>query len=134
MIFKGFPLLALSCTVFAAHHGQKVIAEQHEPPNFIQASIFGHRAINIASLPEPVTLPPTYQNREFDDDAPFQGIGTFAHIEFTECTKSENSGTFDIGIVGHPFDLGVSYRPGARFGPNGARQGSRRLSPLTGWE
>ncbi len=29
---------------------------------------------------------------------------------------------------GAPFDTGTSYRPGARFGPNGIRQGSRRLN------
>ena len=27
-----------------------------------------------------------------------------------------------------PFDTGTSYRPGARFGPSGIRQGSRRLN------
>ena len=62
------------------------------------------------------------------------GLGTFAHLDYVDCTKRENNGSFDIGIVGHPFDLGVSYRPGARFGPNGARQGARRLSPVAGWE
>lgn len=65
---------------------------------------------------------------------PFQGLATFAHLEYNECMSSSSNGTFDIGIVGHPFDLGVSYRPGARFGPNGARQGARRLSPSAGWE
>lgn len=29
---------------------------------------------------------------------------------------------------GAPFDTGTSYRPGARFGPSGIRQGSRRLN------
>jgi len=35
----------------------------------------------------------------------------------------------DIKIVGAPFDSGVSYRPGARFGPNHVRQSSRLLRP-----
>lgn len=30
--------------------------------------------------------------------------------------------------AGAPFDTGTSYRPGARFGPSGIRQGSRRLN------
>lgn len=30
--------------------------------------------------------------------------------------------------TGAPFDTGTSYRPGARFGPSGIRQGSRRLN------
>jgi agmatinase len=85
-------------------------------------------------MPDPVTLPPSYRSRDVDLEDAFGGIGTFAHLPYTECTNLENSGTFDIGIVGHPFDLGVSYRPGARFGPNGARQGARRISPAAGWE
>ena len=31
-------------------------------------------------------------------------------------------------LIGAPFDTGTSYRPGARFGPSGIRQGSRRLN------
>ena len=31
----------------------------------------------------------------------------------------------DVAIVGAPFDGGVSYRPGARFGPMAIRQASR---------
>lgn len=33
----------------------------------------------------------------------------------------------DIAILGIPFDSGTSYRPGARFGPQGIRQASRHL-------
>lgn len=35
----------------------------------------------------------------------------------------------DVAIVGVPFDSGVSYRPGARFGPAHVRQSSRLLRP-----
>jgi guanidinobutyrase / D-arginase len=35
----------------------------------------------------------------------------------------------DVAIVGLPFDAGVSYRPGARFGPAHIRQSSRLLRP-----
>ena len=31
----------------------------------------------------------------------------------------------DIAILGIPFDLGTSYRPSARFGPQAIRQASR---------
>lgn len=34
-----------------------------------------------------------------------------------------------IVVVGVPFDAGVSYRPGARFGPNHIRESSRLLRP-----
>ncbi len=35
----------------------------------------------------------------------------------------------DVAVVGIPFDSGVSYRPGARFGPSHIRQSSRLLRP-----
>lgn len=35
----------------------------------------------------------------------------------------------DIAVVGVPFDSGVSFRPGARFGPNHIREASRLLRP-----
>lgn len=33
----------------------------------------------------------------------------------------------DVAMLGIPFDAGTSYRPGARFGPQGIRQASRHL-------
>ena len=35
----------------------------------------------------------------------------------------------DVVVVGVPFDSGVSFRPGARFGPNHVREASRLLRP-----
>lgn len=35
----------------------------------------------------------------------------------------------DIAVVGFPFDSGVSFRSGARFGPNHIREASRLLRP-----
>jgi agmatinase len=35
----------------------------------------------------------------------------------------------DVGVLGVPFDQGVSYRPGARFGPAHIRAASRQLRP-----
>ena len=72
--------------------------------------------------------------RDFADDESYSGIDTFAHLNWTNCFAPESDGTFDIAIVGAPFDLGVTYRPGARFGPTGARMGARRLNPSWGWE
>ena len=34
----------------------------------------------------------------------------------------------DIAIIGAPFDSGTQYRPGARFGPRGVREGSTLFS------
>lgn len=35
-----------------------------------------------------------------------------------------------IAVLGVPHDLGVGYRPGARFGPRAVREASTRLGPL----
>ena len=54
----------------------------------------------------------------------YGGISTFALIpQLEEVTQA------DVAIVGIPFDSGVSYRPGARFGPSHVREASRLLRP-----
>lgn len=70
-----------------------------------------------------------------DNSNLFSGIVSFAHLPAHQCF-TDLQDEIDIAIVGAPFDSGVSYNPGARFGPNGVRQGSRRLgggiSPIRG--
>ncbi|KAH7303407.1 agmatinase [Stachybotrys elegans] len=64
------------------------------------------------------------------EDVPMPGIATFAHLNWTDCMDMKSNGEFDIGIVGMPFDLGVSYRPGQRFGPAAARAVAQRMGPF----
>lgn len=133
IMFAGLgACLTLTSLAAATSISQKPLNDQDQPPNFIQSSIFGRSSLDTNTLNDPVILAPTFEYKS--SESLFGGLGTFAHLDFVDCTKQENSATFDIGIVGHPFDLGVSYRPGARFGPNGARQGARRLSQIGGWE
>jgi len=54
----------------------------------------------------------------------FAGHSTFARLP-----RLEDVDRFDVAVVGVPFDSGVTYRPGARFGPSHIRQGSRLLRP-----
>ena len=54
----------------------------------------------------------------------FAGLGTFARLP-----RLDEVSEADIAIVGVPFDAGVSYRSGARFGPNHIRESSRLLRP-----
>jgi agmatinase len=54
----------------------------------------------------------------------YAGIATFARLP-----RLEDVGRADIAVVGVPFDSGVSYRPGARFGPAHVREASRLLRP-----
>lgn len=93
---------------------------------FVDNSIFAHHPALAAAASS--DQPSFHAYDDFSDDIPYEGIAYFAHINGTNCYSAENDGTFDIAIVGAPFDLGVTYRPGARFGPAGTRMGSRRLS------
>lgn len=54
----------------------------------------------------------------------FAGPATFARLP-----SLDGVGAADVALVGVPFDGGVSYRPGARFGPAHVRASSRLLRP-----
>ncbi len=54
----------------------------------------------------------------------FAGINTFMKAPYGEHVK--DVGKSDATVLGVPFDGGTTYRPGARFGP----QGMRRISAL----
>ncbi len=54
----------------------------------------------------------------------YAGLTTFARLP----TAAEVT-DFDLAVIGVPFDAGVTYRPGARFGPSAVRQASRLLRP-----
>jgi agmatinase len=54
----------------------------------------------------------------------FAGPDTFARLP-----RLDQVGTAAVAVVGVPFDAGVSYRSGARFGPAAIRAGSRLLRP-----
>jgi len=54
----------------------------------------------------------------------FAGPDTFARLPRLD--QVEHAG---VAVLGVPFDSGVSYRPGARFGPQGVRAGSKLLRP-----
>lgn len=53
-------------------------------------------------------------------------------MPYFPCLASDEE-KYDIAFIGAPFDTGTSYRPGARFGPSGIRQGSRRLNLYGGY-
>ncbi len=54
----------------------------------------------------------------------YGGPATFARLP-----RLDEVERCDVAILGVPFDTGVSYRPGARFGPAHVRQSSRLLRP-----
>ncbi|MBO0730762.1 MAG: agmatinase [Acidimicrobiaceae bacterium] len=48
---------------------------------------------------------------------------------FARLPALDSVGRAAVAVVGVPFDSGVSYRPGARFGPSAIRAGSKLLRP-----
>ncbi|MER5753233.1 agmatinase [Streptomyces sp. NPDC002088] len=54
----------------------------------------------------------------------FAGPATFARLP-----RLDEVARADVAVVGVPFDAGVSYRPGARFGATAVREASRLLRP-----
>ena len=58
----------------------------------------------------------------------YAGPATFARLP-----TLDSVGKAEVVIVGVPFDSGVTYRPGARFGPAAIRAGSKMLRPFNAW-
>ena len=54
----------------------------------------------------------------------FAGPATFARLP-----RIDQVDRADAAVLGVPFDSGVTYRPGARFGPSHIRESSRLLRP-----
>src|SRR5215470_14895707 len=54
----------------------------------------------------------------------FAGINTFMKAPY--CEDVRKVGQYEAAFVGVPFDMGTTYRPGSRFGP----QAVRRISAL----
>lgn len=60
----------------------------------------------------------------------FAGPPTFGLLpRLDEVEAARPHGDIDVKIIGVPFDSGVSYRPGARFGPDHIRASSKLLRP-----
>jgi agmatinase len=54
----------------------------------------------------------------------YAGPSTFARLP-----RADEVPRVDVAVLGVPFDSGVSYRPGARFGPGHIRASSKLLRP-----
>ncbi|MFD8334253.1 agmatinase [Streptomyces solisilvae] len=74
-----------------------------------------------ANPPGPARPVPPQEN---ETTLHFTGPATFGRVP-----RLDQVDTADIAVVGVPFDAGVSYRPGARFGANAIREASRQLRP-----
>ncbi|KAF2107961.1 arginase family protein [Lophiotrema nucula] len=108
MSFKYLLPLFLACTSDARKISFPPISGYHP-----QQPVFGQEGIDIST------------------GSAFAGLTTYANLPYVHCLagKDVEVEKYDIAILGAPFDTGVTARPGARFGPGGIRQGSRRIGP-----
>lgn len=61
---------------------------------------------------------------DFSATPRFASAPTFAGLP-----RLDQASDYRVGLVGIPFDSGVTYRPGARFGPEAIRSASRLIRP-----
>ena len=62
--------------------------------------------------------------------APYSGVPTFLMAPHMPVDANEpDFGNLQVAIVGVPMDLGVTNRPGSRFGPRAMRTIVSRLMP-----
>jgi agmatinase len=69
-------------------------------------------------------VPPRYVPEDSLQSPRFTGPSTFARLPLVRTLEE-----VDVAIVGVPFDTGVTYRVGGRFGPNAVRAASVMLRP-----
>ncbi|POS75269.1 proclavaminate amidinohydrolase [Diaporthe helianthi] len=87
----------------------------------------------------PLAWAPIHDDDDDDDDidivtgSQFHGLTTYGNLPYVNAfsdDEAQHQGSkYDIAILGAPFDTGTTGRPGARFGPQGIRTGSQRMSP-----
>jgi agmatinase len=74
-----------------------------------------------------MAVPPRYGPEDSLASPRFTGPSTFARLPLIQTVED-----VDVAVVGVPFDTGVTYRVGGRFGPNAVRSASVMLRPYNG--
>ncbi len=65
---------------------------------------------------------PASQSPASADDTPgYEGLATFCHRPWMPALADLAARRPDVAVIGAPFDIGTTHRPGARFGPRALR-------------
>ncbi|KAK3381817.1 Ureohydrolase [Podospora didyma] len=75
----------------------------------------------------------TGNEHDFGTPGSSWGLATYANLPHEPCLSKKADMSYDIAILGAPFDTSTTGRPGARFGPRGIRAGSWRIYPDEAW-
>ncbi|MBL3685915.1 agmatinase [Leucobacter zeae] len=94
-----------------------------DAPQALPEEPFRHTTVPFTRTPGPDGSEITGQV-DFSQVPRFAGPSTFAGLP-----RLSDVGEAQAGVIGIPFDSGVTFRPGARFGPDQIRAASRLLRP-----
>lgn len=88
----------------------------------------------MTSSPHPVTT-----DLAFTRESPYGTVAEPTYsgaLSFMRRRYSRDLAGVDVAVVGVPFDLATTHRPGARFGPRAIREASTMLAwaPPDGWD
>ena len=62
----------------------------------------------------------------------YAGISTMLKLPYLEDVRKASD--YDVGFLGVPFDIGTTFRPGTRFGPQGMRRASTQYTSFYSFE
>ncbi|KAI0315657.1 Arginase/deacetylase [Amylostereum chailletii] len=113
-------LLGLLARCAQGHHGH-----EHEHDERDQAILAAAQAAQKTPYRADAPIVTWAEKYGAQNDLGYTGPLSFSHLDYVRCLQDTNA-TFDVAILGMPFDTTTTYRPGARFGPTGIRVGSRR--------
>jgi len=106
-------------------HTAYILAHEHQIP-------LDDFAKPVSSGYDPADTESWFKKYGQQVDQVFSGPLAFSHLPYSRCLEDIET-EFDIAVLGMPFDTGVTYRPGARFGPFAIRSGSRRQRETRGY-
>ncbi|KAH9938305.1 Arginase/deacetylase [Fomitopsis serialis] len=90
--------------------------------------VHANAAVPEVNMTEVFSYPMLPVHKEAWSRESWDGLTTFAAASPLRCFGADSETPYDVAVLGAPFDTTTSYRPGARFGPNGIRQGARRIN------
>lgn len=94
----------------------RLLADSCGPVDYVRMSKTDPKADNRTTLPDARVSPR------------FSGVATFCRFPLLELVPAHQR-PIDWAIYGVPFDGGVTFRPGARFGPRAIREQSQYIKP-----
>jgi agmatinase len=104
-------------------HGMRMLRRMAQIPNKAQREAV-ERGLELGLEAAPSVNDRTISTFARGGQPAFAGINTFLRAPY--CENAHDVSKYEVAVIGAPFDMGTTYRAGARFGP----QAVRRISAL----